>query len=83
MSGPRDYYVSMVRGGRYALLAGPFLTHAEALEMVKPARDEAERLDPRSHFDAFGTCSLPCSRENKMGRLNVYIGAKPRVLVSA
>lgn len=80
MSDPRDYYVSMVRDSRYALMAGPFATHAEALEMVDAVRKEAARLDPFCDFDAFGTCSKRRSADNKMGFLNVWVGAKPRSL---
>ena len=80
MSEARDYYVSMLRDKKYALMAGPFLSHDEALSFVDPVRKEASRLDPRSDFDAFGTCSLLRHRDNKMGRLNVYVGAKPREL---
>lgn len=80
MSELRDYYVSMLRGSRYALMAGPFATHQDALDMVDPVRREADRLDPRCAFDAFGTCSLPRSPHNKGGWLNVYVGAKTRVV---
>ncbi len=83
MSEPKDYYVSMLRDKRYALLAGPFLTHDEALKLVDPAKSEARRLDPFTDFDAFGTCSMPRRAENKMGWLNVYLGVKPRELAAA
>lgn len=86
MSEAKDYYVSMIRGEakkRYALMAGPFATHAEALAMVDPVRKEAERLDPKTHFDYFGTCSKPRDRDNKHGWLNVYVGAKPREMERA
>jgi len=66
----RAYYVSMIRGKRTALLAGPYDTHAEALANVEPARREASRVDPWSDFDAFGTCSLPREADNPRGVLN-------------
>jgi hypothetical protein len=78
MSEPRDYYVSIIRGRTYALMAGPFATHDEALAMVGPVRREASRIDPFTDFDAFGTCSKPCDAKNKLGRLNDRVGAKPR-----
>lgn len=78
MSEERDCYVSMIRDRRYALMAGPFLTHAEALLMVDPVKAEASRLDPFCDFDAFGTCSKPRSASNKDGWLNVYLGIKSR-----
>ena len=50
-----NYYVSVTDDSRYALLAGPFDTHAEACGWVNRARDEACRVDPRAAFYAFGT----------------------------
>jgi hypothetical protein len=78
MSDARDYYVSMIRDKRYKLLAGPFATHLDALQMVDPAKREAARLDPFVDFDAFGTCSMPRNSTNKDGWLNIYLGVKPR-----
>lgn len=66
---PRDYFVSIVRGDRRGLLAGPFATHTEALAMVDAARAEAQRVDPWADFDSFGTCSLPAG-SGKRGVLN-------------
>ena len=83
LSEARDFYVSMVRDKRYALMAGPFATHAEALQMVEPVRKEAGRLDPFADFDAFGTCSMLRRSTNKDGWLNVYVGAKPRLMGAA
>lgn len=87
MSDPRDYYVSLRRGegdkAKFSLLAGPYATHAEALSMVTPARQEASRLDPWVDFDFIGTCSMPRRPTNKMGFLNVYLGVKPRELAAA
>jgi len=80
MNEARDYYVSMVRDKRYALMAGPFATRDEALLMVDPVRKEAARHDPFCDFDMFGTCSLPQRAENKDGWLNVWVGAKPRTI---
>lgn len=74
----RDYYVSLRRGARYALLAGPFATHTEALAWVKPAAAEAETQDPRACWDASGTCSLPRAVGNVPGKLNERLGVVPR-----
>lgn len=50
------FYVSVVQGTRYGLLAGPFQTHAEAKALVPRVRALAERLAPRDSFgSAFGT----------------------------
>ena len=50
------YYVSVIDGPRHALLAGPFVTHREALDMVDAARRVAVEVDRKSWFYAFGTC---------------------------
>jgi hypothetical protein len=71
---PRDFYVSLIRGARTALLAGPFETHTEALAMVTRAAAEAERVDPRAFWDAHGTCSLPRAAGNPHGKLNDRLG---------
>jgi hypothetical protein len=68
------YYVTMIRGDKHAFLLGPFDEHATALARVDEVRSLANRLDPRSHFDAFGTGRL--SRELigvPQGRLNSYL----------
>lgn len=70
----RDYYVSLVRGLRTALLAGPFAVHADALAMVASAVKLANELDQWSHFDAFGTLSLPRYPWNPKGKLNLQLG---------
>lgn len=50
------FYVSVVQGTRYGLLAGPYETHAEAKALVPKVRELAERLAPRDSFGAaFGT----------------------------
>ena len=74
MTGERDFYVTMLRGKRTAFLAGPFVTHAEALEAVDRAREKACDVDPWAWFDLFGTSSLPRSASNPTGVLNAYLG---------
>lgn len=71
---PRDYYVSLRRGSRTALLAGPFDTHTEALALVERATAEANRIDEWSWFDPFGTCSMPRAPTNPVGKLNDRLG---------
>lgn len=71
---PRDYYVSLQRGSRTALLAGPFKTHTEAIAMVEPATKLANDLDLWSWFDAYGTCSLPRYPWNPRDKLNSQLG---------
>ena len=70
---PGNYYVSVVDGPQFALIAGPFPLHAEALAMVRPARHLARELDIKSVFYAFGTCRTPDAYE-KPGLLNERLG---------
>lgn len=57
---PGAYYVSVMRGADYRLLAGPWIdNHAAALAAVDAVRDVAQDLDPRAAWYAFGTCRLP------------------------
>src|SRR3546814_18586392 len=71
---PGNYYVSIVRGKDHRLLAGPFVNnHAGALAMVDAARDLAHEIDPRTCFDAFGTCRVD-GYYDKPGILNAQLG---------
>jgi hypothetical protein len=66
---PGFYYVSVVRGDRYVLLAGPYTDHhAGALADVERVRHLAQNVDPRTAFDAFGTCR--CETDQGPGKLN-------------
>jgi hypothetical protein len=77
---PRDYYVSIVRSTKQrGLLAGPFMTHTEALGMVEQAKRLACELDTWADFDAFGTMSLPRDVGNPFGKLNQRLGVVPRL----
>lgn len=79
----RDFYVSLVRDGRTALLAGPFTEHTDALANVDPAYREACSVDPWCDFDARGTCSLPYAPTNPYGKLNRRLGIVPRAPLGA
>lgn len=57
MKGP-GYYVSVIDGTRTALVAGPFDTHAESLAQVEPEREKWYKLDPKSHWYAWGTARV-------------------------
>ncbi len=74
----RDYYVSLIRGKRVALLAGPFATHTDALATVDAAREAAYAVDSRTWFDLIGTSSLPYLSTNPCGKLNQQIGVIAR-----
>lgn len=52
------FYCTMIRGERVAWLAGPFPTKAAAEARVQDARREAEAVDPRAAWDAFGVTRM-------------------------
>lgn len=60
---PGFYYVSVMDGPRRGLLRGPWIDdHAGALAAVDVVRAEAERVDPRAAFYAFGTARSETDR---------------------
>lgn len=69
----REYFVSAIDDARTSLLAGPFPTHGAALALVQTANDVACGIDPRAHWYAFGTCSLPAG-SGRRGVLNGRLG---------
>lgn len=69
----KRYYVTMIRGERVARLAGPFERHEDALALVERARNAAYEVDPRSHFDLFGTAGVE-SDTHRPGVLNEKLG---------
>lgn len=58
MDTTKHFYVSVVDGRRVGLLAGPFGTHQEALDLVGNAKKLAQEADPFACFYAYGTLSL-------------------------
>lgn len=52
------YYVSVRDGRRFGLLAGPYDTHAAALDKVRQARDLACERDHWAWFNRFGTVRM-------------------------
>ena len=74
---PGAYFVSALNGRSVALLAGPFRDdHAAALAAVDPVRREAEKVDPRAIWHAFGTVRLDYDhpRATTPGKLNHAAG---------
>lgn len=71
------YFVSIIRSPtQVGLLAGPFATHQEALDLVPAVRDEAVKVDPFTHFDRFGTMAIHDDnyKPDFKGRLNARLG---------
>ncbi len=69
------FYVSMVDGERYWLLAGPWKSQTTAKRYVQKANDKAVELDRKNWFRAFGTCSIKTAQP-KQGILNSHLGIK-------
>lgn len=79
----RKYYVTIAREGKgVSKLAGPFDTHDEAKAHVGRAREESYKIDPRTHFDSFGTAGVEAD-EHKPGVLNERLGIKRKQLLSS
>jgi len=66
------YYVSITDGPQFGLVAGPFRTHQEALDMVDPAIKVGREVDPKSHFYAWGTVKM--ANGYRTGNLNKKLG---------
>lgn len=56
-----NFYVSAQDAGRTSLLRGPFKTHAEAIAAVEQAKQEAQAVDSRAFWYAYGTVAMPHS----------------------
>lgn len=72
------FYTTIVRDSRDArkvgYLLGPFESEATARGHIPAARREAERVDPFTAFDAFGTCSVTGEGGFPVGALNERCG---------
>ena len=55
------YYVSVIDGGQYGFLLGPYRTHAEAEANVPRAKGLAREADDRAFWYAYGTAGAPDS----------------------
>jgi hypothetical protein len=70
------YYVSARNAGQTWLMAGPYMTHKEALARVNQTRDIADKHDGRAWFMAWGTVRMPWEYSkpgtlNKLGLIDV------------
>ena len=80
MSAQVGFYVTVRREGaekaKIGWLLGPYGSKEDAEAQVKPARDLAYEIDPRTHFDAFGVTRIERHSERPLppgvlnGRLN-------------
>ncbi len=65
------FYVSIIDGPKFNVVAGPFRTHQEAIGMVEPARKVGHNHDPRSHFYGWGTVKM--ADGHREGNLNRFL----------
>jgi hypothetical protein len=70
----RCFYVTVRDAGKLGVLAGPFRTHCEALEMVEPVKKAAEEVDAFAAFYSFGTIRAATGHHD--GVLNNQLGLK-------
>lgn len=68
------FYVSVVDGPRYGLVAGPFRTKEGAEDFVEDAKAIGQDVDPRTVFAGWGTCGVKDVKLLKPGRLNERLG---------
>lgn len=59
--------------GRHGFLLGPYANHQDALDRVRPARDKAYNVDPKSHWYAFGTARMNADEPGAPGVLNAHL----------
>lgn len=70
------YYASMVDAGKVKLIAGPYYTHAEALNVVSLAHEWAVSVNEWFHFWAHGTVKLSTGQEMSAAEKAVKHGIK-------
>lgn len=65
---PGFYYVSAIDNrDRSYRIAGPWLTHQEALDQVEPVRRYAAELSPQSVWYKWGTSRLETAEPSRLG----------------
>lgn len=57
MKSKKRFYISAINGPTKYLVAGPYSTHKQALDLVDSVRDRCNKIDPMSWFFAWGTAS--------------------------
>lgn len=77
----KAFYADLVRGGRFALLAGPFPSEEVARKYERAAFKAACEADPRAHFDSHGVLSI--KDYDKPGVLNDRLDIDPADLRAA
>ena len=65
------FYVSVINGNDYRLLAGPYATKEEAENTMPKAREIACKVDERAWFYAFGTCKAETNQPGILNQANL------------
>ena len=78
----KAFYVDLVRGTKFALLAGPFPDEPTARKYEAAAAKAAMDLDPWAAFDAHGVMSLEGDNP-RPGLLNAKLEIDPADLLAA
>ena len=66
----KHFYVSAIRSAKEkALIAGPYSDHETALAKVRDVARQAEDIDPRAHFWAWGTAGSEVPFTTPMGAI--------------
>lgn len=69
---PGNWYVYVANGGLWNVIAGPFLTHGAACDVVCLARALAIDNDTFAEFYEFGTCKM-APEFTRLGVLNALL----------
>lgn len=76
---PGYYYCTVMDGPNYALLAGPYDSHQDALDNLPKAKQIAQQVDAKAVFYAFGTARIERNATviRPAGVLNTEMGLLP------
>ncbi len=75
----KAFYVDLVRGSKFSLLAGPFPDETTARRYQSEAVKLAVELDPWADFDAYGVVSI--TEHRRPGVLNSRLEIDPADLL--
>jgi hypothetical protein len=73
----KGYYVTARNGPEQCwALAGPYDSHAEALELVDRVREICVEQSPISHFYEFGTAKVPSRKPGTVTKAGLLLRGK-------
>lgn len=65
----RAFFVSVIDGDRFGILAGPYQQHGHAAAALPQVKQMARKADPFASFYRFGTCQAPEDSNPVFGRV--------------